>query len=112
MASGVLIAAKPQLMRTRKAETAAKAAQRRVRHLPAARTYDGDGSLTRALATAPVDVGPWCTAALTETSVEQAARCDGPGASTPRSPPRPSRRKTSEVVGSLAADGIPRRHEA
>ncbi len=101
-----LVAAKLQSMRTRKAATAAKAVSDVYDTYRLLAAYDGDGSIARALAAAPVDVGPWCAGALSETFVDQAAQWAGrvntlfaAAAVTAGD---------LEVVGSLAAEGIRR----
>ena len=67
---------------------------------------NGDGSIARALAAVPADVGPWCADALSETFVDQATQWAGrvntsfaAAAVTP---------EDLEVVGSAAAEGIGR----
>jgi len=101
-----LVAAKLQSMRTRRGESAAKAVSDVYDAYRLLGAYDRDGSVAEALAGAPMDVGAWCAAALTETFVDQAARWAGrintsfaAAAVTP---------EDLEVVGSLAAERVTR----
>jgi hypothetical protein len=93
-------------MRTRRGESAAKAVSDVYDAYRLLSAYDREGSVAEALAGAPIDVGVWCAAALTETFVDQAARWAGRiNASFAAAAVMP---EDLGVVGSLAAERIAR----
>lgn len=69
--------------------------------------HDRDGAVSSALAGGPVDLGPWCAAALTETFVTDAGRSARRLGIAARGPAMAGVRAVDlEVVGSLCADAI------